>query len=208
MRKSARRAQGFAILGSVIFLATFIILLPFGATAVAQSDANSEARPCQAGRAAAPSSKGDANLDGAGSSDVRAGHILVRFKALPSQDVLNRLGVEFAANVVGTIPGIRITHLQVAGPGLALLHHLRNRPDVEFAEFDSVVKTFQSTFVPNDPYYSGTYASSHNGNVDQWGPAAVSAPAAWGVTLGSSGIVIAIVDTGVDDSHPDLASKV
>jgi thermitase len=79
---------------------------------------------------------------------------------------------------------------------------------VEFAEFDSIVQTTQGTFVPNDPYYGTAYASSHNGNIDQWGPAAVSAPAAWSVTLGSSSIVIAIVDTGVDDSHPDLASKI
>jgi len=205
MRKSARRAQGFTVLPCAIFLAMVFILSHFDGTAVAQSEA---APPNQARGSASTPSHGNPNIDGAGSSDVRTGHILVRFKASPSQDVLNRLGIEFAANVVGTIPSIRITHLKVADSGLALLHHLRNRPDVEFAEFDSVVKTFQSTFVPNDPYYNGTYASSHYGNVDQWGPAAVSAPAAWGVTLGNSGIVIAVVDTGVDDSHPDLASKI
>jgi thermitase len=205
MRKSARLAQGFTVLPCAIFLAMVFILSHFDVTAIAQSEA---APPNQSRGSASTPSHGNPNIDNAGSSDVRTGHILVRFKASPSQDVLNRLGIEFAANVVGTIPSIRITHLKVADSGLALLHHLRNRPDVEFAEFDSVVKTFQSTFVPNDPYYNGTYASSHYGNVDQWGPAAVSAPAAWGVTLGNSGIVIAVVDTGVDDSHPDLASKI
>src|SRR5207245_3153247 len=65
-----------------------------------------------------------------------------------------------------------------------------------------------ATFQPNDPYYSTMYSSSHYGNVDQWGPPAVSAPAAWEVTLGDRSIVIGIVDTGVDDSHPDLASKI
>ena len=205
MRKSARQAQGFTVLPCAIFLAMVFILSYFDVTAVAQSEA---APPNQARGSASTPSHGNPNIDGAGSSDVRTGHILVRFKALPSQDVLNRLGVEFAAHVVRTIPEIRVTHFQVADSGLALLHHLRGRPDVEFAEFDSVVKTFQSAFVPNDPYYGGAYASSHYGNIDQWGPAAVSAPAAWGVTLGNSNVVIAIVDTGVDDSHPDLASKI
>jgi thermitase len=150
-----------------------------------------------------------AGTEGAAADNgVRAGHILVRFKALPSQDVLSQLDADFGAKVVGTIAGIRVTHLQVPGSGLALVDHLRNRPDVEFAEFDSIVSTMQSTFVPNDPYYSTAYASSHYGNIDQWGPPAVSAPAAWGLTLGSRGIVIAIVDTGVDDTHPDLASKI
>jgi len=139
---------------------------------------------------------------------IRAGHILVRFKDSPRQDVLNQLDADFGAKAVGEIAGIRVTHLHAAGSGLALLHHLRSRPDVEFAEFDSIVSTMQSAFVPNDPYYSTTYVSSHYGSIDQWAPPAVSAPAAWGLTEGSRSIVIAIVDTGVDDTHPDLASKI
>ena len=96
-------------------------------------------------------------------------------------------------------------HLQAPPErALGLLAHLRNRPDVKFAEFDSIV---QALLEPNDPYYSTVYASSHYGTLDQWGPPAVSAPAAWGVTLGDPTIVIAIVDTGIDSSHPDLASK-
>jgi thermitase len=144
------------------------------------------------------------------SGGIRAGHILARFKAPPSQDVLNQLNANFGAKVVSTIAEIRVTHLQAAGSGLALLDHLRNRPDVEFAEFDSVVQVVQDGFnPPNDVYFSSAYATSHNGSIDQWGPSAVLAPAAWQYTSGgSSNIVIAIVDTGVDDTHPDLASKI
>jgi thermitase len=139
---------------------------------------------------------------------IRAGHILVRFKTTPGQDVINQLNTAFGAKVVGRIDKIGVTHLQAPPEaGLALLGHLRNRRDVEFAEFDSPVQAIQS-FVPDDIYYSTAYASSHHGNIAQWGPQAVSAPAAWGVTRGDSSIVIAIVDTGVDDTHPDLASKI
>jgi len=147
---------------------------------------------------------------------IRAGHILVRFKTTPGQDVLNQLNTAFGAKVVGRIDKIGVTHLHApSGAGLALLGHLRKRSDVEFAEFDSTVQAIwqantsaPTTFQPNDPYYSTMYSSSHYGNVDQWGPPAVSAPAAWEVTLGDRSIVIGIVDTGVDDSHPDLASKI
>jgi len=143
-------------------------------------------------------------------SSIRAGHVLVRFKDSARQDVLNQLHADYGANVVANIPAIRVTHFQAAGSGLALLDHLRNRPDVEFAEFDSVVKVVQDGFnPPNDVYFSSAYTSSHYGGIDQWGPPAVSAPAAWQYTSGgSSSIVIAIVDTGVDDTHPDLASKI
>ena len=136
---------------------------------------------------------------------IRAGHILVRFKTTPGRDVLNQLNTSFGAKVVGTIDKIGVMHLQAPPErALGLLAHLRNRPDVKFAEFDSIV---QALLEPNDPYYSTVYASSHYGTLDQWGPPAVSAPLAWGVTLGDRSIVIAIVDTGIDSSHPDLASK-
>jgi thermitase len=158
--------------------------------------------------ASAPPSSAQLHTTGGSPHSIRSGHILVRFKPSVGQDVANQLNVAFGAKVVGKIAALGITHLQVSPElGLATLGHLRNRSDVEFAEFDSPVQAIQ-TFVPDDTYYSTAYASSHNGNIAQWGPPAVSGPAAWGVTPGDPSIVIAIVDTGVDDTHPDLASKI
>ena len=50
---------------------------------------------------------------------------------------------------------------------------------------------------PNDPYYGP----------DQWGPKQIRAEQAWATSRGA-GQVIAIVDSGVDLSHPDLAGKI
>jgi len=150
---------------------------------------------------------------GPSANSIRAGHILVRFKTTPAQEVLSELSTAFGAKVVGTIDEIGVTHFQTAPEeGLALLAHLRKRSDVEFAEFDSPVQAIQTLqsppLTPNDIYYNTIYASSHYGKIAQWGPPAVSAPLAWGITRGHSSPVIAIVDTGVDDTHPDLASKI
>lgn len=49
---------------------------------------------------------------------------------------------------------------------------------------------------PNDPLYPR-----------QWGPQQVHAPQAWATSTGA-GTVIAVVDSGVDRDHPDLAAKV
>ena len=50
--------------------------------------------------------------------------------------------------------------------------------------------------VPNDPGYPS-----------QWGLRAVKAPAAWDRTHGSPEALVAVVDSGVDATHPDLAGK-
>jgi thermitase len=66
-------------------------------------------------------------------------------------------------------------------------------PNVEWAEPDYIA---HAAFIPNDPRYP-----------DQWGLPQIQAPQAWDVTQGSPAVAIAIVDTGIDLNHPDLAGK-
>jgi subtilase family protein len=99
------------------------------------------------------------------------------------------------------------TNLAVSGaePLGRLMARLKREPDVESVVVDYVMETM---FVPNDPYYSAAYPTSKFGNVSQWAPQFIGAPQAWNSTLGDPSIVIAIVDTGIDVAHPDLAGKV
>jgi subtilisin family serine protease len=48
--------------------------------------------------------------------------------------------------------------------------------------------------VPNDPDFGR-----------QWGLAKINAPAAWDTTTGSAAVIVAVLDTGVDRDHPELA---
>jgi len=54
----------------------------------------------------------------------------------------------------------------------------------------------QVQLVPNDPYWSR-----------QWGPRKIEADWAWDSTRGNMSVLVAIVDTGIDYTHPDLASN-
>ncbi|MFC1590255.1 S8 family serine peptidase [Candidatus Omnitrophota bacterium] len=55
---------------------------------------------------------------------------------------------------------------------------------------------FSLNMVPNDPYYPS-----------QWGLRSVNAEDAWDISTGS-GITVAVLDTGVDINHSDLASQI
>src|SRR5438093_2359374 len=83
-----------------------------------------------------------------------------------------------------------------------LMARLKREPNIESVALDYVM---EAMFVPNDPYYSTAYPTSKYGNISQWGPQFIGAPQAWNSTLGDPSIVIAIVDTGIDADHPDLA---
>lgn len=73
-------------------------------------------------------------------------------------------------------------------------------PHVEWAQPDY---RMQADFLPDDPYFhsSGSWGQPY---ADLWGLARIRAPEAWEYTRGE-GAVVAVVDTGVDPLHPDIA---
>jgi subtilisin family serine protease len=52
----------------------------------------------------------------------------------------------------------------------------------------------ETSITPNDPMFAS-----------QWGLSKINAPGAWDRTTGSASVVVAVIDTGVDLNHPDLA---
>jgi len=57
-------------------------------------------------------------------------------------------------------------------------------------------KKFQIDLTPNDPSWNR-----------QWGPVNIEADRAWDTQLGSRDILVAVIDTGIEWNHPDLAAN-
>ena len=64
---------------------------------------------------------------------------------------------------------------------------------VEFAEPDYLIEPADT--IPNDPLYG-----------NQWHHAKMQSPAAWDLVTGDGSVTVAVIDTGVQSSHPDLAA--
>jgi len=138
--------------------------------------------------------------------EVPEGDLLVKFRPDAQPSEIGRLHAAANAAFISDIAGIGVTRLRLPpGQAHASVELYRASEAVEFVEVDGAVQT---QFSPNDPYYTGAYATTRFGNIAQWAPQAVSAPAAWDITQGDPSVVIAVVDTGVDTQHPDLAAKI
>ncbi|MEO7386558.1 MAG: S8 family serine peptidase, partial [Gammaproteobacteria bacterium] len=79
------------------------------------------------------------------------------------------------------------------------LAKLRANPEVEFTEVDQ--RRFARA-VPSDPLYTSQWYLQ---GVET---SATNFEAAWDVTTGDAGTVVAVLDTGVRFDHPDLAGRV
>jgi subtilisin family serine protease len=71
---------------------------------------------------------------------------------------------------------------------------LERRSDVVYAEPN---RTYELFVEPNDTAYH-----------ELWGLPAIDAPEAWDATTGSSAVVVAVVDSGTDYTHPELDGNV
>lgn len=64
------------------------------------------------------------------------------------------------------------------------------------------------TDVPNDPYFSKDYGLNNTGQTGGVADADIDAPEAWSITKGSKSVLVGVIDSGVDYTHPDLAANI
>jgi serine protease len=79
---------------------------------------------------------------------------------------------------------------------LSVIDNLRQRADVEYAEPNYIRQASLVPIVPNDPFYK-----------NQWHYPLINLPQAWAITTGSASVIVAVADTGVVLTHPDLAGQ-
>jgi uncharacterized repeat protein (TIGR01451 family) len=75
---------------------------------------------------------------------------------------------------------------------------------VAVAEPDFVV---HALLTPNDPSFSQLHGLHNTGQSGGVPDADIDAPEAWDIATGSRSILVGVIDTGIDHTHPDLAAN-
>lgn len=146
------------------------------------------------------------------------GQLVVAFRRDTSRVEAARLHRAVGARVVRRLPALRFELLRLP-PGLsvrAAVARYRRDPAVLAAEPN--VRRHWLQAVPTDPRFGEQWGLHNVGQphglsdpppetVEGALDADVDAPEAWAVTTGSPETVIAVIDSGVDLSHPDLAGS-
>lgn len=148
------------------------------------------------GRISARRARGESPSE-AREKDFVPGRVLVRFRREVSSHKAYASIARSSARSGAELSrlNVHVVELPGAGDEEAYLRHFLSLPEVASAELDRIVRPAQVS--PNDPLYASS----------QWHLPKISAPSAWATTTGSSNVVVAVLDTGVDGAHPDLAGK-
>lgn len=122
---------------------------------------------------------------------------------------VDRLNARYAAQsgrrVYGALGDAYALQLSTSASAETVARAYAAEPSVEYAHPDYVMDVLDLP-VPNDPYLqsAGSWGQPYD---DLWGLKKIDAPRAWEISQGE-GVLVAVVDTGVDYTHPDIADNV
>ena len=157
-----------------------------------------------------------------------SGRLIVRFGELDGMDIASKIA-ELGGTLIRELPIINGALIEIAAstigaaalladndlPASATTHstqYLKKEADawqldssVLYAEPDYDLRILD-TF-PNDPDFSSLWGMHNTGQSGGTPDADIDAPEAWNSFTGSTNVVIASIDTGVDYNHVDLADN-
>lgn len=109
------------------------------------------------------------------------------------QRIFDHLGISIGAGKTARALLVGDERSRLKLDTISVIEALRKRSDVLYAEPNYIR---YASLVPDDTYYSL-----------QWHYSLINLPQAWGITTGISSVIVAVIDTGVLLSHPDLLGQ-
>lgn len=127
--------------------------------------------------------------------DGYAPHELTELRRKDLEERLSELGVTSQERLyydkAGELGNHYVLYLREGTDIAELQEQLGKFDEIGVSEPNFVIGVFAT---PNDPRYS-----------EQWGMNKISAPQAWDSATGDTNTVVAVIDSGIDSTHPDLS---
>jgi subtilisin family serine protease len=137
--------------------------------------------------------------------------VMVKFKSGVTDNTIKKITLGLNDQVedeIEAVPGLEaIDDLDDANAETVVAQY-RGLPEVEYAEAVFEIKADDAPITPRDPRFSDQWALFNDGERGGVKGADISAVHAWHVTTGSSDVVVAVLDSGVDYNHSDLANNI
>ena len=143
------------------------------------------------------------------------GQLIVRLQPESDSNIADLMRIN-GANVrhryKSALDGLVLIELNDPEKTEKLLRILFKRKDVIYAEPNYIV---EPAVIPNDPEFPKSWGLNNTGQRFRVVPKRIGtadmdidAPEAWDSTTGSASVVVAVIDTGINTSHPDLAGSI
>jgi thermitase len=114
-----------------------------------------------------------------------------------------------ATNTLGSIGGVGATLVEVKHDPAKAARRLNRSAVVAYAEPNFILS---ATATPNDPLFPELYGLHNTGQTGGTTDADIDAPEGWdasglGTFPATGGVKIGVIDTGIDQTHPELSGK-
>ena len=146
--------------------------------------------------------------DWSGGHKYVPGEVLVRFKPGVSPRGMLYSHAKAGGMLKRKFTSVDRLNLVELASGISVrtaLQRYKRDPNVLYAEPDYIVHPFA---LPNDPLFSQQWGLLNFGQDGGTSGADINASQAWTLTTGSPKVVVAVIDSGIDYTHPDLAPNV
>jgi len=151
---------------------------------------------------------GTINIDSFAHDHV-PGELLVKYAdSLSMQNAKQRVQ-DIGGKVLHTFESNGAMHVKLASPMVAsdlkaIATELAQDPNVDYVEANNILRISTPAVTVEDT--QGPFNTPNDPNLrNLWGLTKISAERAWMTTTGAPDVIVAVIDTGVDYNHPDIA---